>query len=215
MSFHTLKFQPTVVKKFFSDEESKILVDFIDNMLQNNLDQNKNKYDGFEINGHLGCFMYLDSGDKKTFSKDIRNFIHKKIEKYLNVKIIDLSISWHRYSLLTGANPYVGSHVDQADKYHVMSISIPINNIFLWDFVVSGEKYKLNNNDAIFFCVSDDLHSRPFRVFKNDEHYDCLVIRFVVEDSKILKTESKHLNRDITEQRYRKLEIKERKENNY
>lgn len=196
-----------MIKNFFDESDIDDIQGTINNKIKNNINNNLPEYNDFEINSGSGAFMYGQGNINQQFSQNIINKVTNKIENILNLKIEELGLSFLRYSWLTGHEPRLRPHADtykdgNDNKFHKMSFSVPLRNNFNWDISVNNAIYKINNNDALLFTVTADLHRRPFRHFKKEEQYDVFIARFLIKDHKVSVNINKY--KDI-EQRLEKL----------
>lgn len=177
-----LSFTPKVIGSFFSNEEYIEVSSYIDDYIEQNIIKNKNKYSGLIVSKEMGCFIYRDLTNNMLFSDKIKNNIINKIYEYTGLKTKNILLDINRYSLDTGQYPRLFAHRDNPDNMHLMSFSLPLNNKETWDMYIENKCFSLNNNDALFFCVTDKVHWRPAKIFKNNENFDMLVVRFYIDD---------------------------------
>lgn len=213
-NFNILDFEPAIIKNFFTEEEIKEIKNTINKQIIDNISNNLYEYDGFDINSSHGSFLYGGQKTNQQFSKRIKNKIIKNAENYLGVEVEELDgfgITWQRYSRMTGFNPKLPVHVDTGEEtekpqYHQMSFSIPIDNLFIWDIDINNKIYKIENNDALLFCVTSDFHKRPLRDFSPEEKYDVIIVRFFTKEFKVDINKSKYKNIKETKRQLMKLE---------
>lgn len=203
--FNILSFKPVTIKNFLSENNINKINNIINNKINNNINNNDFIYASFPINEYMGCFTYGQEKEESLSLIEVNQDIVKKIENDLNINVENLDLIWHRYSKKTGVDPSVGVHSDSSHEYHVLSFTVPINNNFIWDFYIEGKKYSLDNNEAVLFCVTEDLHWRSIRKFKDEETYDVIIGRFVVSGSKVDRSVSNKKDKTILKQQYIKL----------
>ena len=177
-TFDIVSFKPLLVNNFFTEQHINHITEFIDSQISKNIKNGKDEYFGFESNYELGCFTYTFS---KESIKPTREYVTQEIKRILGVdihpKFIDLK--YQRYTSKTGnSSPELRPHVDKIDDKHYMSFSLPINNKENWPVYLDKEKYDIQNNQALFFNVSNTIHWRPKKEFREEEYYDVLILRF-------------------------------------
>lgn len=220
MSFDILNFNPKIINNFFTDIETNQIYETINNKIVKNIENNLFEYDGFEINSGHGSFMYNQiSNDNMIFPKNIYEKIKIEIEKILKIELDMPSLGFQRYSLMTGNNPRLHPHTDQYkiiegkhnpdgdphSENHIFSLSVPLKNNFNWDIFIHKKSYKLNNNDALLFSATADLHCRPHREFKINEKYDVLIVRVKPKNNSIPIDKSKYENIELEMYKMKKI----------
>jgi len=206
-NFNILDFKPVIINNFFTELEITEIQNIINNKIIDNVKNNLFEYNGFELNKGHGSFSYGQTrADEKIFSDNIHKKIKITIEQITKVDFNNPSISFQRYSLMSGQEPQLQAHTDQYNEkkfkekseplstYHIMSLSIPIKNNFNWDICINDNRYKIENNDALLFSATADIHRRPFRKFSIDEKYDVLIVRILPKNDLIDITKSKYEN---------------------
>lgn len=214
--FNILDFKPIIVNSFFSESELDEIQNTIINKINNNIKEGLDPYYDFEINPGGGCFMYGQDRDDQQFPPKIKDVVQTKLESVLDCEIEDIGLSFLRYSWLTQKKPRLKPHIDssgnQENAYHRMSFSLPLRNNFSWPISVNKSTYKIDNNDAIIFAVTADLHRRPYRKFNPEEIYDVFIVRFTIKNQKISIKESKYEDIEKSLQVLKQIERYERKE---
>lgn len=204
-NFNIISFKPKIVNNFFSDKEIKIIESIIKNKIDNNIKNNKKKYYGFEKNNWLGCFSYWIKNQEYP---ELFDFISAKIKKTLKIDIDFASnLVWQRYTKDTGIlNPSVRPHSDHIDNGHWLCFTMPINNKNNWNLFINNKKYSLKNNECLFFNVTNNIHWRPSKIFKDEEFYDVLIFRFFEKDNKKIflsdLTEQMETQRVLVQEKY-------------
>lgn len=210
--FDILNFKPVIIKNFFDESDIDDIQNTINNKIKDNINNNLPEYNDFEINIGSGAFMYGQGNINQQFSQNIVYKVTNKIETILNLKIEELGLSFLRYSWLTGHEPRLIPHVDtykdgNNNKFHKMSFSVPLRNNFNWDISVNNATYKMNNNDALLFTVTADIHRRLFRYFTKEDQYDVFIARFLIKDYKVNASISKY--KDIEERLEKFIQMQE------
>jgi hypothetical protein len=184
-NFNIVSFKPKIVNDFFTDEEIKKISLIIKNKINKNLINNKEKYYGFEKNDWLGCFNYWIKNNEYP---ELFDSISAKIKKILKIDIdFGSNLVWQRYTAETGVlNPNVRPHSDHIDNGYWLCFTVPINNKNNWSIFVNNKHYDLKNNECLFFNVTNNIHWRPSKIFKDKEFYDVLIFRFFEKNNKSL-----------------------------
>jgi hypothetical protein len=219
MSFDILNFNPKIINNFFTDVEINEIYKIVNDKIIKNIENNLFEYDGFEINKGHGSFMYnQNTGSDIIFPKNIYEKIKIQMEEVLAIELEMPSLCFQRYSLMTGNNPKLHPHTDQYkiikgkhninndphNDTHLFSLSVPLKNNFNWDILVDWKNYSLDNNDALLFSATADLHCRPHREFQINEKYDVLIVRVRPKNNKIPIDKSKYENIELSIEKMKK-----------
>lgn len=177
-TFDIVSFKPLLIDNFFTEQHINHITEFINSQIDKNIKNYKDEYFGFENNKKLGCFTYTFT---KEDIKTTRDYVSQEIKRILGIDIHPgfIDLKYQRYTSKTGnSSPELGPHVDKIDDKHYMSFSLPINNKEIWPLYLDIKKYNIQNNQALFFNVSNTIHWRPKKIFLENEHYDVLILRF-------------------------------------
>ena len=93
--------------------------------------------------------------------------------------------SFARYSKKYGYEPKLFPHYDthEADGQRI-TVDIQLNSTIDWAVVVEGMSYSFNNNDALIFSGTQQIHWRENKKLANDDFIDMLFAHFAYANKK-------------------------------
>jgi hypothetical protein len=94
--------------------------------------------------------------------------------KFSNVELQIESISFARYSSQYGI-PLLHPHTDTNFKEPRLTFDVQLSGNVTWPIVIEHKEYILQNNDAVVFSGTHDIHWRSRKVLENDEYVDILL----------------------------------------
>lgn len=183
-----------LVKDLFSKEQLYDLKDkiytYYDKTPKVRVDLEEIKSKGYPKDG----IMIQDWSGRSTF--DATPFLSKDIKKTLEDYVLSYGndIVWStclfvRYSKDFGV-PFLGPHLDDHDTNFTIDYQLDSNTN--WDIVVEGKTYSLENNHAVVFSPSEQIHWRPPKRFNDTEYVDMLLCYFTTTANSLkLTTEEK------------------------
>jgi len=166
-----------IVSNIFSKEELELLY------LEVNLEIN-NFYRKQDTLGRLYSALYWKESTEQNngtvdfkISESLVNKIITIAQTKSDVKLELESISFTRYSLDYG-NPQLSPHVDTNFKQPRLTFDVQLKSNTSWPIVVENTKYVLNNNEALIFSGTHQVHWREKKCFNKGEHVDMLLCQF-------------------------------------
>jgi hypothetical protein len=173
-----------IYKNILSEQDIKDIYDVV----------NKAKDDSSVIVKHYRQKAYFVDLPEHVVDK-IVNFV-KNIYPY---KITLKEISFATYKKIDGADPILSPHFDTTFEEHRFTFDIQVKSNISWPLVVEGKEFLLNDNEALTFFGTSQIHWRTYREFKEDEFIDMIFCHFVVEENskKITIEETRETNKRL------------------
>jgi len=166
-----------VISNIFSAEEIKLLYSEI------NLEIN-NFYRKQDDLGRLYSALYWKENTIQNngtvdfkISAGLVNKIIDTAQKSSDVDLELESISFTRYSLDYG-NPKLLPHVDTNFKQPRLTFDVQLKSNTSWPIIIENVEYVLNNNEALIFSGTHQVHWRKKKIFNQGEHVDMLLCQF-------------------------------------
>lgn len=166
-----------IVGDIFSVEELELLYSEV------NLEIN-NFYRKQDTLGRLYSALYWKESTEQNngtvdfkISTSLVNKIITSAQKNSNIELELESISFTRYSLDYG-NPELPPHVDTNFKQPRLTFDVQLKSNTSWPIVIENVKYVLNNNEALIFSGTHQVHWREKKLFNKDEYVDMLLCQF-------------------------------------
>jgi len=177
---------------YFKNLENKIVknvllpehFDFLYNIIKNSTSE---KYEHIPTLGHTTYY----SDFTKEFKDYILDIVHKNIDEEL--VITEMSIS--RYHTASGFVPKLFPHYDHFDESRV-TFDLQINSNISWPIVIEGREYVLNNNEALIFSGTDQIHWRTRKKLTKSDQVDMLFVHLSRKNNNIKITEEEKLERE-------------------
>ena len=166
-----------IVANIFTEEELKDLY--------NDINAEIDTY--YSTQSHLGRLYSIIYWKKNKIENNesidlkIRSSLSNKIIKYAqqhsDVLLQLESISFTRYSLEYGI-PELPPHVDTSFKQPRLTFDIQLDGNTLWPIIIEGNTHILNNNEALVFSGTHQVHWREKKKFNKNEYVDMLLCQF-------------------------------------
>ena len=125
--------------------------------------------------GHTTYFMDFNDGFKKMMLEKIQPFFETKLEI--------TEIAFARYHHDSGYIPKLFPHFDHF-KEHRITFDIQLKSTIEWPIVVEGKEFVLENNDALVFSGTDQIHWRKNIELSKEDSVDMLFIHLSLKDNK-------------------------------
>lgn len=177
-----------IVKNVLSQDQ----IDFLYDIMKNSPED---KYDHVP---HLGHTTYY-SEFTPEFKKYILDIVHENVDEKL--VITEMAIS--RYHTDSGFVPKLFPHYDHFQESRV-TFDVQINSNIVWPIVVEGREYVLNNNEAIIFSGTDQIHWRTRKRLTNVDKVDMLFVHLSRVKNNIKITDEEKHEREMRCLEYRK-----------
>lgn len=167
-------FEPIVADNIFSKQE----IDYIYKIVNNTPEEQKLLQ---KWAGHKAWQNGL--GDM------IANKITSKAQQYLDEKIILSDYSFARYSPTFGYKCKLFPHYDTRPSQRI-TFDIQLKSSEPWGIVVEGKKYYLNDNQALIFAGTQQMHWREKKDLAPDAEIDMIFCHFqFVNDKPLLENQ--------------------------
>jgi len=134
--------------------------------------------------GHTTYFMDFNDGFKK--------YMHSKIQPYFDVELEITEMAFARYHHDSGYVPKLFPHFDHF-KEHRITFDLQLKSTIEWPIVVEGKEFLLNNNDALIFSGTDQIHWRKDVQLSKEDEVDMFFIHLSVKDNNVeISEKEKH-----------------------
>ena len=147
---------------------------------------------------HLGHTTYY-SDFNKEFKDYILNLVHKNVDEELF--ITEMSIS--RYHTDSGFVPKLFPHYDHFSESR-LTFDVQIKSNIEWPIVVEGKEYLLNNNEALIFSGTDQIHWRTRKKLTPVDQVDMLFVHLSRVNNNVKITDDEKIERENRCMLYRK-----------
>jgi hypothetical protein len=117
----------------------------------------------------LGHKAYLVS-----LGEDIRAQLEKVVQENYGPEWFLNDYQFARYSKKFGYKPKLYPHFDDAFSVHKLTLDVQVYSTVSWPLVVEGEEFVLNNNEALTFSGTDQIHWRTPMDLSDDDVVDML-----------------------------------------
>lgn len=183
---------PLIIKNVFTTEQLQNLYLEINNIISND-------YLIQQTLGRLYSIIYWKEDKKNNggpvglkISKNFVDTINSFLNKNLNVDLELESISYTKYSLNYGL-PNLSPHVDTNFIQPRVTFDIQLDSNISWPILIEEKEYILENNQALVFSGTHQVHWRKKINFNENEYVDMLLCQFSEKnnnliDSDIIKT---------------------------
>lgn len=112
-------------------------------------------------------------------SENISNFLNSLMKDATGYDVNLCEYSILRYSNEFGYKPKLFPHFDSFDHPgQRLTLDIQLQSTLDWDVFVEGDRFSLNNNDAIIFAGTQQVHWRDKVELKDGESVDMLLCHF-------------------------------------
>jgi hypothetical protein len=163
----------TIVKDILSNSDYEKLKSIPESLINKNIKDGKEKYDGFSLfqNG-----MYKLDLPELDVDRTIYNNLIEKLSKTFNFELTGAFGFFARYSGESPISPNLTPHFDTAgDGLPTLTISIQLSGNIEWPIYINDDGFILNNNDAIVFSGTNNIHWRPNYNFLESDYLDIFV----------------------------------------
>lgn len=171
--------KPILVEHVFTDEDFASIYEIIDPLFPENFDRD-NLPDGIINANDVGYFAYVGRLPDRVYQR-----ISHMIESLSGLNISKMDVHFARYTKLTGSTPQLVPHYDQKLQYPSYTLSIQLKTTLPWDLYAEREKFLLEDNQALVFSGSHQVHWRPYLEFGDKDYFDILVCQGYDADNSI------------------------------
>lgn len=140
---------------------------------------------------------------QKAYFVDLPNHIVEKIISFVkNIYPYELNlkeISFATYKKIDGVDPILSPHFDTTFEEPRFTFDIQLKSNISWPIVVEGREFTLNDNEALTFFGTSQIHWRTYREFKDTDFIDMIFCHFTLADNnkKITIEETRELNKRL------------------
>lgn len=113
------------------------------------------------------------------------NILNKVINLMNNTLGYSVKLSEHAFTKYTRSSGYVPKlfpHVDEVFKEPRITLDLQIGGNVSWPLYVKGNKYVLENNQALIFSGTHQVHWREDQNLSNDDYLDMIFFHFVSDE---------------------------------
>lgn len=162
------EFKPIVIKNIFTPDEIEQIYN-----TRFNLAINEKTQDGQSYTFPDPSCGYITS--VYPLPEKIRNKIVEAIQEHSPFIVREDGNHMPRYTLESGSNPQLKPHYDVGLDNASMTLSVQLKNTIPWELCVGDDCFMLEENDAVLFSGSHQIHWRPDIEFGPDDYYDIIV----------------------------------------
>ena len=162
--------QNIIIKDILSEDQIKQIYEIVDSTPE----------ESTTVQDRIGHKAYLVS-----LGENIREHLEKIVQDRFGEDWILNAYQFARYSKEYGYMPKLYPHYDDAFRDHKLTLDVQIKGTKPWGIVVEGDEYILNNNEALTFSGTDQIHWRSDIEFNDDDCFDMIFCHFSkVNDSR-------------------------------
>lgn len=147
--------------------------------------------------------MVLQQYRQKAYFIELPKHVIEKITNFVqNIypeKLKLTEISFATYKKINGEDPMLSPHFDSTFEEPRFTFDLQLKSNILWPIVIEGRSYTLNNNEALVFSGTNQIHWRSNKKFKDDDFADMIFCHFSLEEN------SKKITLDETRELIKKL----------
>jgi hypothetical protein len=196
--------KPILKNSFFSEETHLELIYKIVNDAIIDGESQGEKYKHFFVNNNGMHILRLNTNNSAEYLADkslmslLLEQLQEQVSVFLKKEVINISGYFGRYSKDSGFAPRLEPHVDEAKigEQYRMALTSRLKSSIEWDILVEKERYKLEENSALFFSANLKIHCRPKEInFSKEDHYDILVLHFDFKDADPWLIDQEYLNK--------------------
>lgn len=156
-----------IVEFIFTESEMSDIYQHV-----NNTPEDKRVYQ--EAFAHTAYFSWLP----EHIVEKIVSVVNDNFDKRLVLK----ELSFARYENSRGKNPLLFPHYDETFKEQRVTFDIQLKSSMPWGIIVEDRPYILQDNQALFFSGTHQVHWREKIVFGDDDYMDMIFCHFSEED---------------------------------
>ena len=138
----------------------------------NNTPEGKKSYQ--EAFAHTAYYSWLP--------EHIVEKIVKVVNDNFDTNLVLKELSFARYENSRGMNPRLFPHYDETFKEQRITFDIQVKSSLPWNIVVEDEPYTLQDNQALFFSGTHQVHWREKIAFESDDYMDMIFCHFSEEN---------------------------------
>jgi len=178
------EFKNQIYKNIFSDQDISDIYDVINNAKEEST-------------------FVVKQYRQKAYFVDLPNHIVEKIINFVkNIYPYELNlkeISFATYKKIDGVDPILSPHFDTTFEEPRFTFDIQLKSNISWPIVVEGREFTLNDNEALTFFGTSQIHWRTYREFKDTDFIDMIFCHFTLADNnkKITIEETRELNKRL------------------
>jgi hypothetical protein len=139
--------------------------------------------------GQLAFFIeQFDS--RESGAEDIYLSIENMLKSEYNIDLKIAAIQFVRYTTKSGSPAWLPPHYDKVFKKPMITVDIQMNSNIVWPVYVNGNSYTLNNNEALVFSGTHQIHWRPKINLEDEQYLDMIFCH--LEDTQADEISDKH-----------------------
>lgn len=135
--------------------------------------------------------FFIDEFDsRESGAKDIYLAIEDMLRAEYKIDLKIEAIQFVRYTTKSGKPAWLPPHYDKVFKKPMITVDIQMNSNIVWPVYVNGNPYTLNNNEALVFSGTHQIHWRPKINLEDEQYLDMIFCH--LEDTKAEEISDKH-----------------------
>lgn len=160
--------------------ENKIYKDIL---TQDEIDQIYKIVESSNVVGTQVVPIYAQKAYHFMLPENITNKIESFVNSISKHRLKLTEISFASYSKEFGDLPLLSPHFDNTFKEPRFTFDVQLKSNISWPIIVRGQSFTLNDNEALIFSGTHQIHWREFREFKDGDFIDMLFCHFSLADS--------------------------------
>lgn len=149
----------------------------------------ENKKDIPNTYGHVAFLIDMfDSRDGGA--EDIYLSIEKMLKTEYNIDLKITAIQFVRYTTKSGNKAWLPPHYDRVFQKPMITVDIQMDSNIVWPVYVNGVSHTLNNNEALIFSGTHQIHWRPKIELEEEQYLDMVFCH--LEDTQAEKIPDQH-----------------------
>lgn len=135
--------------------------------------------------------FFIDEFDsRESGAEDIYLSIENMLKSEYNIDLKIAAIQFVRYTTKSGNPAWLPPHYDKVFKKPMITVDIQMNSNLVWPVYVNGISYTLENNEALVFSGTHQIHWRPKIELKDEQYLDMIFCH--LEDTQAEEISDKH-----------------------
>lgn len=180
-----------IVDNIFTEDEIKLIYDHVENT-----PEDRRQYQN----------VFAQTAYLSWLPEEIVNKINSVVSKNFDTPLVLKELSFARYENSRGLNPLLFPHYDDSFKQQRVTFDIQLKSSMSWSIVIEDVPYTLEDNQALFFSGTNQIHWREKVIFGKDDFVDMIFCHFSEVDPEDLSEDHlanmEHLKKKYQDEYY-------------
>ena len=186
MVYNIIMYYQNLNNFIIKDVLTKEYVDYIYKLVEETPTENQ------QVVKNLGHTVYHYHGE---FDQNFKNHILSKIQPFFTETLLISEMSFSRYSHKSGYVPKLFPHYDGFSESRI-TFDIQLKSNIDWPLVVEGKEFLLNNNEALVFSGTDQIHWRKNIDLPENVVIDMFFVHLKIKERDFLISNEDKQNRE-------------------